>query len=36
MIEKSGKKSYEVPAKIGFDSNSPAPLIGVKIVLTVE
>ena len=36
MIEKSGKKSYEVPAKIGFDANSPAPLIGVKITLTVE
>ena len=36
MIEKSGKKSYEVPAKIGFDANSPAPLIGVKIALTVE
>ena len=25
-----------VPAKIGFDANSPAPLIGVKIALTVE
>jgi hypothetical protein len=36
MIEKSGKKVYEVPAKIGFDVNSPAPLIGVKIALTVE
>ena len=36
MIEKSGEKSYEVPAKIGFDANSPAPLIGVKIALTVE
>ena len=36
MIEKSGKKSYEVPAKIGFDAESPAPLIGVKIALTVE
>ncbi|CAN2189339.1 hypothetical protein MCEMRE239_00475 [Candidatus Nanopelagicaceae bacterium] len=36
MIETSGKKSYEVPAKIGFDANSPAPLIGVKIALTVE
>ena len=33
MIEKCGKKSYEVPAKIGFDANSPAPLIGVKITL---
>ena len=36
MIEKSGKKSYAVPAKIGFDAESPAPLIGVKIALTVE
>ena len=36
MIEKSGKKNYEVPAKIGFDVESPAPLIGVKIALTVE
>ena len=36
MIEKSGKKVYEVPAKIGFDATSPAPLIGVKIALTVE
>ena len=36
MIEKSGRKVYEVPAKIGFDANSPAPLIGVKIALTVE
>ena len=36
MIEKSGKKVYEVPAKIGFDANSPAPRIGVKIALTVE
>ena len=36
MIEKSGKKSYEVPARIGFDADSPAPLIGVKIALTVE
>ena len=35
MIEKSGKKSYEVPAKIGFDANSPAPLIGVKIALNL-
>ena len=36
MIEKSEKKSYEVPARIGFDADSPAPLIGVKIALTVE
>ena len=36
MIEKSGKKSYEVPARIGFDAESPAPLIGVKLALTIE
>ena len=36
MIETSGKKSYEVPAKIGFDAESPQPLIGVRIALTVE
>ena len=36
MIEKSGKSVYEVPAMIGFDAESPAPLIGVKIALTVE
>ena len=35
MIEKSGKKVYEVPARIGFDANSPSPLIGVKIALDV-
>ena len=36
MISKSGKKGMEVAAKIGFDSSSPQPLIGVKISLTVE
>ena len=35
MIAKSGVKDYEVPARIGFDPDSPAPLIGVKIALTV-
>ena len=35
-IRNNWKKSYEVPAKIGFDADSPAPLIGVKIALTVE
>jgi hypothetical protein len=35
MIEKSGNKVYEVPAKIGFDANSPAPLIGVKLALDI-
>jgi hypothetical protein len=36
MIKKSGKRVYEVPAHIGFDADSPAPLIGVKIVLTED
>ena len=36
MIKKSGKSPYEVPAQIGFDPDSPQPLIGVRIVLTVE
>jgi len=36
MIEKSGKKSYELPARIGFDAESPAPLIGVRLALTIE
>ena len=35
MIKKSGKKSYEVPARIGFDPNSPSPLIGVRLALTL-
>ena len=35
MIAKSGVKDYEVPARIGFDPDSPAPLIGVKLSLTV-
>jgi hypothetical protein len=36
MIQESGKKVYEVPARIGFDTDSPSPPIGVKIILTVE
>ena len=36
MIQVSGKNPYEVAAKIGFDAESPAPLIGVRIALTVE
>lgn len=36
MIQESGKKVYEVPARIGFDTESPQPPIGVKIALTVE
>jgi len=34
MVKKSGKSSYEVPVRIGVDTNSPEPLIGVR--LTVE
>ena len=34
MIQMSGKKPYEVAEKIGFDSESPAPLIGVKLALS--
>lgn len=36
MIQESGKKVYEVPARIGFDTDSPSPPIGVRIILTVE
>lgn len=36
MIAKSGKKTMEVPARIGFDADSPAPLIGVRIALVVD
>ena len=35
MVKKSGKSSYEVPVRIGWDTNSPSPLIGVKLSLTV-
>jgi hypothetical protein len=35
MVKKSGKSSYEVPVRIGWDTNSPSPLIGVKLALTV-
>ena len=35
MIKKSGKKSFEVPVRIGFDPNSPSPLIGVRLALTL-
>ena len=34
MIQMSGMKPYEVAAKIGFDAESPAPLIGVKLALS--
>ena len=36
MIAKSGVKDYEVPARIGFDPDSPAPLIGVRLALLLE
>jgi len=34
MVKKSGKSSFEVPVRIGWDTNSPSPLIGVRIALT--
>jgi len=34
MVQKSGKSSYEVPVRIGWDTNSPSPLIGVRLALT--
>jgi hypothetical protein len=36
MVKKSGKSVLEVPVRIGFDTDSPQPLIGVRIALTVE
>lgn len=36
MVKKSGKSSYEVPVRIGWDTNSPSPLIGVKLALTIH
>ena len=36
MVKKSGKSSYEVPVRIGWDTNSPSPLIGVKIALVLQ
>jgi len=35
MVKKSGKTIYEVPVRIGWDTNSPSPLIGVRLALTV-
>ena len=35
IIKKSGKKVYEVPVRIGWDTNSPSPLIGVRLALTL-
>ena len=36
MVKKSGKSVYEVPVRIGFDTDSPQPLIGVRIALTIQ
>jgi hypothetical protein len=36
MIKKRGKKEIQVPVRIGFDTDSPEPLIGVRLALTVE
>jgi hypothetical protein len=36
MVKKSGKSVFEVPVRIGFDTDSPQPLIGVRLALTVE
>ena len=36
MIKRSGKKSFEVPVRIGFDPNSPSPLIGVRLALRLS
>jgi hypothetical protein len=36
MVKKSGKSVLEVPVRIGFDTDSPQPLIGVRIALTVR
>ncbi len=36
MIKKRGRKEIQVPVRIGFDTNSPEPLIGVRLALTVE
>jgi len=35
MVKKSGKSSYEVAVRIGWDTNSPSPLIGVRLALTL-
>jgi len=36
MIKKSGKSVYEVPVRIGWDTNSPSPIIRVRLKLEVE
>ena len=35
MIKKSGKSVFEVPVRIGWDTNSPSPLIGVRLKLSL-
>jgi hypothetical protein len=35
MVKKSGKSVYEVPVRIGFDTDSPQPLIGVRLALVL-
>ena len=36
MIQENGKKSFEVPVRIGFDTNSPQPLIGARLALKLS
>jgi len=36
MIKNSGKNEMQVPVRIGFDTDSPQPLIGVRLALTIE
>jgi NADPH-dependent curcumin reductase CurA len=36
MVKNSGKSVLEVPVRIGFDTDSPQPLIGVRIALLVQ
>ena len=36
MVKRSGKSIYEVPVRIGWDTNSPSPLIGVRLALTIR
>lgn len=36
MIAASANGQMQVPARIGFDANSPSPLIGVYLALTLE
>lgn len=36
MVKKCGKNSYEVPVRIGWGTNSPSPLIGARLALTIH